>query len=108
MLPGMGGFEPLQEIKGGDPDSVVVMITAYGSVETAVQAMRMGAHDYLTKPFKNEDVLRTLDTGLRHRRVLAENRTLRRGPRGGGRLAEGGRERPAPPQRHPLGRQVSP
>jgi len=78
MLPGLGGFETLKEIKRRDPDSVVVMITAYGSVETAVQAMRMGAHDYLTKPFKNEDVLRTLSTGLRHRRVLAENRTLRR------------------------------
>ena len=65
MLPGIGGFETLKEIKRRDPDSVVVMITAYGSVETAVQAMRMGAHDYLTKPFKNEDVLRTLSTGLR-------------------------------------------
>ncbi len=82
MLPGIGGFETLKEIKRRDPDSVVVMITAYGSVETAVQAMRMGAHDYLTKPFKNEDVLRTLNTGLRHRRVLAENRTLRRALQG--------------------------
>ncbi len=78
MLPGLGGFETLKEIKRRDPDSVVVMITAYGSVETAVQAMRMGAHDYLTKPFKNEDVIRTLSTGLRHRRVLDENRSLRR------------------------------
>src|SRR5207249_4638179 len=67
MLPGIGGFETLQEIKRRDPDGVVVMITAYGSVESAVQAMRMGAYDYLTKPFKNEDVLRTLSTGLRHR-----------------------------------------
>jgi DNA-binding NtrC family response regulator len=82
MLPGIGGFETLKEIKRRDPDGVVVMITAYGSVETAVQAMRMGAHDYLTKPFKNEDVLRTLSTGLRHRRVLAENRTLRRALQG--------------------------
>jgi len=67
---------------------VVVMITAYGSVETAVQAMRMGAHDYLTKPFKNEDVLRTLSTGLRHRHVLAENRTLRRALQGKARFGE--------------------
>jgi len=65
MLPGLGGFETLKQIKRRDPDSVVVMITAYGSVESAVQGMRMGAHDYLTKPFKNEDVLRTLSTGLR-------------------------------------------
>src|SRR6185295_12437219 len=78
MLPGLGGFEALKEIKRKDPDGVVVMITAYGSVESAVQGMRMGAHDYLIKPFKNEDVLRTLSTGLRHRRLLAENRSLRR------------------------------
>src|SRR6059036_1864039 len=82
MLPGIGGFETLQEIKRRDPDGVVVMITAYGSVESAVQAMRMGAYDYLTKPFKNEDVLRTLSTGLRHRRLLTENRTLRRALQG--------------------------
>jgi DNA-binding NtrC family response regulator len=77
MLPGLGGFETLQEIKKRDTDQVVVMITAYGSIETAVQAMRMGAHDYLTKPFKNEDVLRTLRNGLRHRRLVLENRSLR-------------------------------
>jgi DNA-binding NtrC family response regulator len=88
MLPGIGGFETLKEIKRRDADSVVVMITAYGSVESAVQAMRMGAHDYLTKPFKNEDVLRTLSTGLRHRHVLAENRTLRRALQGKARFGE--------------------
>jgi len=88
MLPGIGGFETLKEIKRRDPDSVVVMITAYGSVETAVQAMRMGAHDYLTKPFKNEDVLRTLSTGLRHHHVLAENRTLRRALQGKARFGQ--------------------
>jgi DNA-binding NtrC family response regulator len=77
MLPGMGGLETLKKMRGIDPDLVVVMVTAYGSVETAVQAMRMGAHDYLTKPFKNEDVLRTLRHGLRHRRLLSENRSLR-------------------------------
>jgi len=78
MLPGIGGFETLKIIKERDPDRMIVMITAYGSIETAVQAMRMGAHDYLTKPFKNDDVLRTLRNGLRHRRLLTENRTLRR------------------------------
>ncbi|MFQ5876500.1 MAG: sigma-54-dependent transcriptional regulator [Acidobacteriota bacterium] len=86
MLPGMGGLEALREIKKRDPDQLVVMITAYGSVETAVQAMRMGAHDYLTKPFKNEDVLRTLGNALRHRRLLRENRSLRRALQGRSRL----------------------
>jgi DNA-binding NtrC family response regulator len=88
MLPGMGGLEMLKEIKRRDADQLVVMITAYGSVETAVQAMRMGAHDFLTKPFKNEDVLRTLRNGLRHRRLLSENRTLRRALQGHMRFGE--------------------
>jgi DNA-binding NtrC family response regulator len=78
MLPGMGGLEALTEIRRRDRDQVVVMLTAYGSVETAVQAMRMGAHDYLSKPFQNEDVLRAVRHGLRHRRLQAENRNLRR------------------------------
>jgi DNA-binding NtrC family response regulator len=78
MLPGMGGLESLKEIRRRDPDQQVVMITAYASVETAVQAMRMGAHDYLTKPFKNEDVLKTVRNGLKHRHLLTENRSLRR------------------------------
>jgi DNA-binding NtrC family response regulator len=86
MLPGRGGLETLKEIKQKDPDRVVVMITAYGSIETAVQAIRMGAHDYLTKPFKNEDVLRTLRNGLRHQRLLSENRSLRKALQGKARL----------------------
>jgi DNA-binding NtrC family response regulator len=108
MLPGIGGFETLKEIKRRDPDSVVVMITAYGSVETAVQAMRMGAHDYLTKPFKNEDVLRTLNTGLRHRRVLAENRTLRRALQGKAHFGELVGKSPAMQQLYRLIEQVAP
>jgi DNA-binding NtrC family response regulator len=86
MLPGMGGLETLKEIKNRWPDQLVVMITAFGSVETAVQAMRMGAHDYLTKPFKNEDVLRTIRNGLGHQRLLRENRSLRLALKKGGRF----------------------
>jgi DNA-binding NtrC family response regulator len=78
MLPGMGGLQALAEIRRRDADQVVIMLTAYGSVETAVQAIRQGAHDYLTKPFKNEDVLRAVRNGLRQRRLMVENRTLRR------------------------------
>ncbi len=86
MLPGMGGMEMLKEVKKRDPDQQVVMVTAYASVETAVQAMRIGAHDYMTKPFKNEDVLKTVRNGLKHRRLLTENRSLRRALRGSDRL----------------------
>jgi DNA-binding NtrC family response regulator len=82
MLPGMGGLEALTEIRRRDPDQVIVMLTAFGSVETAVQAMRMGANDYLTKPFKNDDVLRSVGRGLSHRRLILENRSLRRALQG--------------------------
>jgi DNA-binding NtrC family response regulator len=82
MLPGMGGLEALTEIRRRDPDQVIVMLTAFGSVETAVQAMRMGANDYLTKPFKNDDVLRAVGRGLSHRRLILENRSLRRALQG--------------------------
>ncbi|HET8948015.1 MAG TPA: sigma-54 dependent transcriptional regulator [Candidatus Polarisedimenticolia bacterium] len=82
MLPGMGGLEALTHIRQRDPDQVILMLTAFGSVETAVQAMRIGAHDYLAKPFRNEEVLRAVRHGLRHRRLALENRTLRRALQG--------------------------
>ncbi|MFW6142629.1 MAG: response regulator, partial [Desulfovermiculus sp.] len=51
-LEGMNGLEALKKILDLDPDTAVVMITAYGSISTAVQAMKDGAHDYLLKPFE--------------------------------------------------------
>jgi DNA-binding NtrC family response regulator len=78
MLPEVGGLEVLEEIKRIDPDLVVLMITAFASVETALSAMKKGAFDYVTKPFKHEEVLHILRNGLRARRLQAENRDLRR------------------------------
>ena len=49
-MPGMDGIELLEEIKQAYPDTIVVIITAYGSIESAVKAMRIGAHDYLLNP----------------------------------------------------------
>jgi two-component system response regulator PilR (NtrC family) len=77
MLPGMSGMEVLQRIRQSDPDQVVVVITAYSSIEGAIQAMRLGAFHYIPKPFKNEEVLHTLRKGLEQRRLAAENRALR-------------------------------
>src|SRR5262245_63351065 len=57
MLPEMGGLEVLDELKRVDPELVVLMITAFASVETAITAMRKGAFDYIAKPFKHEEVL---------------------------------------------------
>jgi DNA-binding NtrC family response regulator len=77
MLPGMNGMEVLRKIRQRDPDQVVVMITAFSSIESAIQAMREGAFHYIPKPFKNEEVLLTIRKGLEQRRLTVENRSLK-------------------------------
>ena len=77
MLPGMHGMEVLREIRQRDPDNVVVVITAFSSIESAIAAMREGAFHYIPKPFKNEEVLLTVRKGLEQRRLTAENRSLK-------------------------------
>ena len=77
MLPDMSGIEVLKRIRAEDPDQVVVVITAYSSIEGAIEAMREGAFHYIPKPFKNEEVLLTIRHGLERRRLTSENRQLR-------------------------------
>ncbi len=77
MLPDMNGREVLRRIRQNDPDQVVVIITAYSSIEGAIEAMREGAFHYLPKPFKNEEVRLTIAQGLERRRLTAENRHLK-------------------------------
>ncbi|HXV60940.1 MAG TPA: sigma-54 dependent transcriptional regulator [Vicinamibacteria bacterium] len=77
MLPDRSGIEVLDELKKADPELVVVMITAYASVETAIEAMKRGAFDYVTKPFKNEEVRVVVSKGVGQRRLVDENRSLR-------------------------------
>jgi two-component system response regulator PilR (NtrC family) len=77
MLPGMRGMEVLREIRRRDPDQVVVVITAFSSIESAIEAMREGAFHYIPKPFKNEEVLLTIRKGLEQRRLTLENRLLK-------------------------------
>jgi len=77
MMPDMGGLEVLEELKKHDADLVVLMITAFASVETALLAMKKGAFDYVTKPFKHQEVLHILNNGLNQRRLQDENRELR-------------------------------
>lgn len=72
------GLELLDQIKQVDPNAIVVMITAYSSVETAVAALRKGAFDYITKPFINEDLLQTVKNALRQSELFSENHYLRR------------------------------
>jgi two-component system response regulator PilR (NtrC family) len=77
MLPGMGGIEVLDELKRLDEDLPVIVITAFASVENAIAAMKRGAFDYVTKPFKNDEVLVVLGNAVERRRLVAENRVLR-------------------------------
>jgi two-component system response regulator PilR (NtrC family) len=88
MLPEMGGIEVLEELRRIDPELVVLMITAFASVETALQAMKRGAFDYVTKPFKHEEVLHILRNGLNQRRLQDENRQLRTALRDQARFTE--------------------
>jgi two-component system response regulator PilR (NtrC family) len=73
----MDGIAALDELKKIDEELPVLMITAFASVENAIAAMKRGAFDYITKPFKNDEVLVVLRNALRQRRLVAENRALR-------------------------------
>jgi putative two-component system response regulator len=73
-MPTMDGVKLLQAVKEGHPDIEVVMITGVVDVEVALRAMRMGANDYLTKPFNLEEVRLTIEKALEKRRLVLENR----------------------------------
>jgi len=77
-MPRLDGLGFLRELRATDADTPVVVMTAYGSVETAVEAMKLGAYDYLTKPFEKPQAVRHLvQRVLAHRDLVAENRELR-------------------------------
>ena len=77
MLPGMDGIETMQELKKLDDELPVVLVTAFASVETAIAAMKRGAFDYITKPFKNDEVLVVVGNAVERRQLVAENTALR-------------------------------
>ena len=77
MMPGLDGIATLDELKRIDEDLAVIIITAYASVESAISAMKMGAFDYITKPFKNDEVLVVVRNAMERRRLVNENRSLR-------------------------------
>ena len=77
-MAGMDGLTLLDRIKDIDPEALVVVMTAYSSVDSAVAALRKGAYDYITKPFVNEDLLQSVKNALRQRELFRENRALRR------------------------------
>src|SRR5947209_1267178 len=77
-MAGMDGLALLDHVKDIDPEALVVVMTAYSSVDSAVAALRKGAYDYITKPFVNEDLLHSVKNALRQRELFRENRALRR------------------------------
>jgi DNA-binding NtrC family response regulator len=76
-MPGMGGMEFLRRLKVTWPDTEVVVMTAYGSINTAVEAMRVGAYDYLTKPIDRERFPIVVDKALERHALTTENKQLR-------------------------------
>ena len=77
VMPNADGLSVLQAVKAQGNDVDVVLMTAYGNVENAVQAMRQGAADFLTKPTRRGELLACLDRVLERRRLLSENRALK-------------------------------
>src|SRR6187431_100371 len=77
MMPGLDGIATLDELKRIDEDLNVIIITAFASVESAISAMKAGAFDYITKPFKNDEVVVVVRNAMERRRLVSENRNLR-------------------------------
>ncbi|MEW5866353.1 MAG: sigma-54 dependent transcriptional regulator [Bacillota bacterium] len=78
MMPGVGGMQVLDEARRSLPDTPVIVITGYSTVQSAVEAMKAGAFDYLPKPFKVDEVKLVVRKALERREIALENRRLRR------------------------------
>jgi DNA-binding NtrC family response regulator len=76
-MPGLNGIELLEAVKRFDEDIPTIIITAYGTVEAAVETMHKGAFDFITKPFRKEQILFTIERALKWVRVQKENKMLR-------------------------------
>ena len=72
MMPGIDGIETMQQLREIDTSLPVIMVTAFASVESAVEAMKRGAFEYITKPFKNDEVLVVLQKAIRTRQLELE------------------------------------
>ncbi|MEM1973824.1 MAG: response regulator [Thermoplasmata archaeon] len=76
-MPGLDGLQLLEEVKKKDEDIPVVIITAYGTIDAATEAIQKGGFDFITKPFKKEQILFTIEKALKWLRVQRENRMLK-------------------------------
>jgi len=78
QMPHVTGMELLKHVKDSYPELVFMMITAFGTTESAVEAMKMGAYDYITKPFKIDEVRLNIQNALRSKNLEVENRVLKK------------------------------
>ncbi len=102
MPPGLDGVELIRRIKDTDPDTIVILMTAYPSLPTAVEALRLGAHDYLIKPSSSQDIRTSVARGIERSRNLKRRRALLDAIRSNvGELSRTAQE-PAPPVRDAL------
>lgn len=76
-MPGLDGIELLDAVKKVDPDIPVIIITAYATVESATEAIQKGGFDFITKPFRKEQILFSIEKALKWIKVQRENRMLR-------------------------------
>lgn len=76
-MPGLDGMELLEAVRAADEDIPVIIITAYGTVESAVECMSKGSFDFITKPFRKEQILFTIDKALKWVRLKKDNQELR-------------------------------
>ena len=75
-MPGLTGLELLRAAKAIAPDVDVILLTAFGTIEEAVKAMKDGAYDFLTKPFQREQLLKLIDKALERRELIEQNKAL--------------------------------
>ena len=76
-MPNLSGLDLVKAVRAVNPETAVIIMTAYGSIETAVDAIKAGATDYLTKPLNLDDLLHRIEKVREHQRLLSENRDLR-------------------------------
>lgn len=77
-MPQMDGLEFLKEIKKTGIESIIIMMSAYGTIDTAIEAMKLGAYDYISKPFKPDEIILTLRKGEEREQLRRENELLRK------------------------------
>jgi len=75
-MPGMSGIELLRQIRGRSPETIVIFMTGYASLDSAIEAVREGAYDYLTKPFRIEELYIAVKNAVERIKLIKENKKL--------------------------------